>query len=174
MLRKWIICLVGFMIVFVAVVALAQTEKVDAKGGGFTVSGHITIEKIKKTGVIYLELLTEEQYAIDDDDDDKQPKNSDSETLVAKNTAELKIAVGEQEIQQGKVAFVFTNIPAGTYAIDGFLDVNGNGEFDVGKFGPKEPWGSYRPARPMFRDARFDELQFEVKENLTNIEIEIK
>ena len=170
MLRKWISCLVGLMIVFVAAVALAQTEKVEAKESGFTVSGQI---KVKKTGTLYLELLTKEQYEIDDDDDGQQ-KDSGSGTPVVKNTSELKILVGEKEKQQGKVAFVFTNIPAGTYAIDGFLDVNGNGEFDVGKFGPKEPWGSYRHARPLFREARFDELQFELKQDLTDIEIEIK
>ena len=38
--------------------------------------------------------------------------------------------------------------------------VNGNGDLDMGSFGPKEPWGTYRDARPKFRGPKFEEMAF--------------
>jgi uncharacterized protein (DUF2141 family) len=52
--------------------------------------------------------------------------------------------------------------------------VNGNGKLDAGKFGPKEPWGMYRPKRPLFRGPKFKEIKFEVNTDMTNIEFEVK
>lgn len=44
----------------------------------------------------------------------------------------------------------------------------------MGKFGPKEPWGMYRPKRPAFRGPKFKEIKFEVKEDMTDIKVEVK
>ena len=60
------------------------------------------------------------------------------------------------------------------YAIRVFQDVNGNGDLDIGSFGPKEPWGTYRNVRPKFRGPKFEEMAFDVKETMKDIVIEVK
>lgn len=52
--------------------------------------------------------------------------------------------------------------------------MNGAGKMEKGIFGPKEPWGTYRPARPILRAPRFDEIAFEVEKDVKNIKIELK
>jgi len=84
------------------------------------------------------------------------------------------ITISEKEEKAKKVAFTFEYVPADTYAIQVFQDVNDNGELDMGMFGPKEPWGNYRHKRPKFRGPKFEEMAFEVKENLSDIQITLK
>jgi uncharacterized protein (DUF2141 family) len=98
-----------------------------------------------------------------------QDKDEEEETPFA-----LIIKISEEEQQAGKVSFTFENVPEGTYGIQTFQDVNGNGQFDIGKLGPKEPWGTYRPKRPMFRSPKFQEIAFEVKEDITDMTFEVK
>jgi uncharacterized protein (DUF2141 family) len=133
---------------------------------GFTVSGQVTF---KKAGNIHLELVTEEQFKADDDDDD------DNAAGNHESVANLMFEIGEQERTQKKVSFKFTNIPAGTYVIQGFQDVNGNGDLDEGMFGPKEPWGmSMLKKKPRFRGPKLEEVKFEVTQDITDMIIKIK
>ncbi len=61
----------------------------------------------------------------------------------------------------GTTTVTVPNVPAGQYAVQAFLDENGNGDVDRGMFGiPKEGVGFSRNARiglgpPKWRDAFF-------------------
>ncbi len=135
---------------------------------GFKVAGEI---KIKKTGDIYVTLVTKEQFEADGDGDKEQEEKKQG---VEPSPFALIIPVGEEEQKAQKVSFAFEGVPAGTYGIRCFQDVNGNGELDMGTFGPREPWGMYRPKRPTFRGPKFEEIKFEVKEDMTEISFEVK
>lgn len=120
----------------------------------FTVAGEIEFEK---SGNIYLQIVTEDQFK-----NDKE------------GTASIIINVGAEEQQTGKVSFSLENVPAGTYAITSFQDVDGDGDLTFGTFGPKEPWGTYQHNRPKFSGPKFEKMAFEVKENLSGISIKLK
>ena len=125
-----------------------------AQNKGFTVAGDVSFSK---TGDILLSLVTQSQFENDED------------TLFG-----LLLTIGEEELKVHKVAFAFEGVPAGTYAIQCFQDVNGNGELDSGNFGPKEPWGVYRPKRPTFRGPTFDEIKFDVTADIVDITFDVK
>ena len=72
-------------------------------------------------------------------------------------------------------AFEFKNVPAGEYTVCCYQDVNGNGKLDFGKFGPKEPHGTYRPEKGIsFGPPKFKDIKFEVKEDITDIQVKLK
>ncbi len=159
--------LIGCVAAVMALSPAPASAQAD-KAGGFTLSG---IVKFKKTGTILLELLTEAQYErIEGGQEEHDHSNEASEDM----TGQLRIAVGDEEKKQGQVSFEFKNVPPGVYAIQGFLDLNGNDELDEGRFGPREPWGNYRSSRPAFRGPKFPELRFEVNQDIANIVIEMK
>lgn len=76
----------------------------------------------------------------------------------------------------GKVAYRFSDVPAGTYAIRAFQDVNGNGKLDRGALGPKEPWGmSFAPGKTRgFGPPKFDDVSFSVEADVTGLAIELR
>jgi uncharacterized protein (DUF2141 family) len=119
-----------------------------AQSKGFTVSGKV---KFPGPGTIYIKIFSE------------------NEKSVGK-----RISLSPAEVKAGEVPFSFENVQAGRYAILAFLDENGNGKHDMGKFGPKEPWGNYKQVRPHFRGPQFKEMAFEVTSNMSSIEINIK
>jgi uncharacterized protein (DUF2141 family) len=125
-----------------------------AETEGFKVAGKVSFTK---TGDIYIELVTKAQF---------EGEEASSFGLI--------IPVGPEEQKAKKVSFEFENVPAGTYAIQCFQDINGNGGLDMGNFGPKEPWGMYRPKRHKFRGPRFNEIKFDVKKDMTDIQFEVK
>lgn len=69
-----------------------------------------------------------------------------------------------QEIRDGIVEFSFA-VPMGVYTITAFEDENGNGELDMGWFGPKEPSQFYRRFTA-WRAPRFDDVSFTVDKDL--------
>lgn len=127
-----------------------------AQSGEFIVSGKI---KFSKSGEIFIQLQDKDQFE----------SKSDNQ-----NTASLIIEIEEEGKKRGEDLFEFKNISGGTYVIQVFQDVNGSGKLDSGKFGPKEPWGNYRFARPFFRAPTFEEMKFVVNENICDIKIEFK
>ena len=81
------------------------------------------------------------------------------------------IRLSDADLARGSVDFKFIGIPKDTYSIRCFQDENGNGKFDLGAFGPKEPWGNYIYARPPFRGPEFNEMAFYLYKDITDIEI---
>ncbi len=136
-----------------ALAALSSAANADPER--FRIRGVI---HFPQTGSLYVKLVTEQQYNADD--------NSFTTAVV--------VPVGEAEAASRSVVFTLEGIPSGVYGICAFQDVNGNGTLDAGAFGPKEPWGMYRPARPAFRRPRFAEIAFEVRADLPELRFEVK
>jgi uncharacterized protein (DUF2141 family) len=68
-----------------------------------------------------------------------------------------------------QVTYEFKDVPAGTYAIRAYQDVNGNHKLDKWLFGPLEPWGFSYTERmkfpPTFEDVSFD-LLYDMRINI--------
>ena len=121
---------------------------------GFTVGGEVSFTQ---NGDLFIQLATEEEFM-----NDRMPPFA------------LLLRVGPEETKKGKVPFQFGGVPAGTYAIRCFQDVNENQKLDGGVFGPREPWGVYRPKRPAFRGPKFEEISFSVDRDIVDVLVEVK
>ena len=137
---------------FLVLVFFSATGHTQEKG--YIVSGEVTFSK---TGDVYIKLVGKDDY-----DNEKDGPYG----FIAK--------VGQSEIKKGRVPFAFKGIPGGVYGLCAFQDVNRTGKLEVGIFGPKEPWGNYRPSRPSLRAPRFDEIAFQLDKDLKNIVLEVK
>ncbi|MDD5008495.1 MAG: DUF2141 domain-containing protein [Syntrophorhabdaceae bacterium] len=141
-------------LILIAALFLLPGAQVLAQQATFKVSGEIVFPK---TGNLFVQLITREEF----------DSGKDAGFGVV-------VAVGPEDIKKGRAPFSFTGVPKGIYGIRCFQDVNGTGKMEKGIFGPKEPWGTYRPARPTFHAPRFDEIAFEVNKDIKDIEIELK
>ena len=86
----------------------------------------------------------------------------------------ILFAVDQPEDGTDAYAFRFEDVAPGRYALKGYLDTNGNRQLDVGMFGPREPWITYRDERFTFRAPRFEDVSFELLEDLTGIVLEFR
>ncbi len=129
----------------VFLLAIAFTHAAQAE---FTVSGDI---QHQGEGTLYLELLNESQFA-----------NGESSALG--------LAL---EPSAGKVAFTFEKVPAGEYVLQGFQDVNGNGELDEGMMGPKEPW-VILGFKPSFSAPDFNKIKISVDADVSALQVLMK
>ena len=76
--------------------------------------------------------------------------------------------------QIGEVQFTTDALPGGTYAVQAFHDVNGNGDMDSNFVGmPKEPWGFSNNARGNFGPPKFADTKFELSGS-AELQIELK
>jgi len=116
----------------------------------FTISGQV---KYKKTGPVDVRLCTEAEFP---------------GTGKCSFTARMEIGSSP-----GTVPFELKGVPAGVYALRAFQDTNGNGDMDVGMFGPKEPWDLYLPHRPKFHAPRFKDVKFELKGDLVDLALDV-
>lgn len=164
-----ILSLKSSLAVFVTI--LSFSVLVSAEAAGFNVTGTITFEK---TGDLYVSLVNEVQFNCPDDDDDEQAQGQTAVECEGE-IATLQLQPNAQELQQKTIPFTFPNVPQGTYAIQVFQDVNGNGDMDEGSFGPKEPWGlSNLTKKPKLRAPKWDEVKFDVNQDVTNLTIIVK
>ncbi len=81
------------------------------------------------------------------------------------------IALDGPAVERRSLAFRFADLAPGRYALKAFQDENGNGRIDIGVFGPKEPWSTYRLARPKLRPPRFDEMAFEAASDVDHADL---
>jgi len=119
---------------------------------GYSVSGIISSPK---SGTIFIALLNEKEFS-------GQENYRFGLRLKAS-------ASGEQ-----KTFFTFKDVPAGVYAIRCFLDTNDNGKLDMGLFGPKEPYGFYKPMQVKTRAPVFAEVSFVVAANTDDIHVVLR
>jgi uncharacterized protein (DUF2141 family) len=68
-------------------------------------------------------------------------------------------------------AFRFRVLP-GRWAVSAFEDENGNGVLDMGRFGPKEPSGFWRPFHG-WRKPRFDDVSVEIDRDTSDADIRL-
>ena len=138
------------LLTLIAAITWAQSQS-----SGFTVAGEISFEK---KGDIYLRLASEIEF-----------KNKKKESVF-----QTRISVRSAENEKGRVSFKFTDVPEGLYVIRSFQDENGNGELDSGLLGPKEPWAMYGLKRPVFKKPKFEDVSFDVSQDITDIYFELK
>ena len=112
-----------------------------------TISGELRFEK---AAPVFLQLL-----ALD---------ASGKETVARSQVITLE----SEDVARRSVRFEFAGLAPGWYALKAFQDTNGNGKIDIGMFGPKEPWATYRPARPKLRPPRFEEMAFDARASVTD------
>ena len=166
---------ISYTITMIAIVGLLLP--VSAFADGYTISGEISFTK---SGPIRLELVTEEEFnSGDDHDHDRDHGSRDHEEPTEEFSAvdsnrRLVIEVDTQAQKTKKVTYTFTDIPPGVYAIQAYQDVNENGQFDMGVFGPKEPYGFSNSVRPRFSHPKFDDAKFEVQGDAADMSFEIK
>jgi len=65
------------------------------------------------------------------------------------------------------------HVSPGSWALSAFEDKNGNGVLDRGFFGPKEPFGFWRPFTAWHKP-KFDDVAFVVKHDLANADIKLR
>jgi uncharacterized protein (DUF2141 family) len=88
--------------------------------------------------------------------------NSEDTYMVEEQTAFRMIVAVESEPQ----LIIFTDIPAGEYAISVFQDLNSNAELDTKGLGfPAEPFGFSNDARGRFGPPSFEKAKFTHEEN---------
>ncbi len=150
MLRKTIVLLV----LALGLWAPAWAQGKEINGGTYTVSGTI---RFGKEGDLYLALVTGEEF--------KHGKTGRFSQMIA---------LTPEASRAKEVKFAFSGVPAGTYGLECFQDVNGNGKLDYFLIIPLEPWGMYRPARPTMRAPRFPEIAFVVAGDLRDIVLEVE
>ena len=102
----------------------------------------IHVDGVAPQGIVRLGLYTQAAYP----DDKSEPLASADVTAVA-----------------GETVVTLANITPGTYAIEVFQDLNGNGKMDTGFLGlPKEPYGFSRDAKPRLSKPDFSRVKFDV------------
>jgi uncharacterized protein (DUF2141 family) len=75
------------------------------------------------------------------------------------------IASADVSATASETVITLHNVPTGTYAIEVYQDLNGNGKMDTGFLGlPREPYGFSRDARPHLSKPDFDRVKFDVIE----------
>jgi uncharacterized protein (DUF2141 family) len=138
------------------------TAMASGAGKGFRVSGEVVFHQ---KGIIKLQLCDRNNFKDDDDKDEASEKDS---------AYTITLRPGDADIKNGRMPFSFDGISEGKYLIQGFLDTNGNGRCDEGLLGPKEPWGFCKREKSRMREPEFDEISFEVKGDMTGLNIELR
>jgi uncharacterized protein (DUF2141 family) len=102
---------------------------------------------------------------------------------VPKNSGQVYVQLMNQdkEVLEQKIVAVknhsaiikITGLKPGKYAIRAFQDLNGNGKFDIGIFGPKEPYGFSNNVRGVVGEPDFNVQLFELKQDF-RVSIQLK
>ena len=72
-----------------------------------------------------------------------------------------------QQAREGSMRFVFLDLPAGRYAVQGFHDENGNGELDSSALGiPTEGYGFANDPPSQFGPPIFEEVAVTISDEL--------
>jgi len=119
-----------------AVILLLQILFIQS-GWSLEIEG--TISGVQSEGPVYIFIVTKEEM---------------STPAAGRYMQVLNPAPGADTIK-----YSFSNIPAGTYGIRIFQDLNSNGKLDKGLFGPSEPWDlswtENKKIIPEFKDISF-------------------
>lgn len=74
--------------------------------------------------------------------------------------------------EMGEMQVQISDLPAGTYAVMAYHDVNGNKELDTNLFGlPKEPWGGSLGGKQVFGPPQWKHTRFTISESNEPIEV---
>jgi uncharacterized protein (DUF2141 family) len=140
MKQKFMICFV--LLLLVSPISYAQDK--------FTISGEVTF---LEEGIVFIYLHTQDTY----------------EARIRPPIFQLIEPTDEQK-KASKVQFKFEGVPAGTYGLYAFLDVNGDGEVDRNEASlPTEPVGVYRASYVW--GWPWDSFKFDLNQDLSGISI---
>ena len=115
----------------------------------------ITVENISKAGELHIAIYDSKEAFEEDRGEQGGPAPGIVDGLIVAATP-------------GKVSVDF-NLPAGTYAIGVFHDVNGNNSLDTNFLGiPKEQYGFGNDATGSFGPPSFDEAAIKVSKHATH------
>jgi uncharacterized protein (DUF2141 family) len=78
---------------------------------------------------------------------------------------------GDEVKKAGKISFSFANVPKGTYSIIAYQDVNNNGKVDYENYVIVEPWQCFRERGPVMEFSSWEQVRFDLKEDMKGIEI---
>jgi uncharacterized protein (DUF2141 family) len=98
-------------------------------------------------------------------------KNNNGKVLIGVYNSEAnflkKIFIGKSvSIENKKAQVVFENVPAGTYAVSVYHDINDNNKLDSNFLGiPKEPYASSNDAKGFMGPPKYSDAKFELKTN---------
>ncbi|MFN7707663.1 MAG: DUF2141 domain-containing protein [Sphingobacteriia bacterium] len=130
--------------------ALQPTPPPPAEG----YSLHVDFRTSQAAGTLYITLFS-------------KPQGWPDEAKQAYRTAKVPCG-GQQTLHH------FANLPAGSYALAAFQDLNGNGELDTNLFGvPTEPYGFSNNARGTLSAPNFGECEIKLR-NQQKITITLK
>ena len=143
---------------FVAIVLMVTASPSWGDFSGFSLE--VEIRGVGEQGDVYFRLADRGAF--------EQPADTNHFRIGGIIPIQTRERAGEN------LTFVLKNVPSGRYVLQAFQDINGNGELDIGIFGPKEPWGNYRASRPRFRAPTFEECVFDVNGSLNGIIVDLE
>ena len=132
-------------VVFIAISIIGHAEQ-------YSISGSVLVNK---AGVLYIYLVDEKQFSIP-------------------HTGLMETRKNLREKREQKIPFSFSGIPEGEYGIRVYVDTNGNEQLDRGVFGPSEPWGMSWQGEPKRGIPRFEDIAFDVEQDVENIIIDTR
>jgi uncharacterized protein (DUF2141 family) len=135
----------------------AQAKDGSACSPCYQVGGEIILKEIKKQGDLHVMLVTEESF-----------------NKALQGFRKLILKIGQGEIKEKKVPFMFPDIPPGRYGIRCFLDEDGNGKLNRGAFGPSEPWGMSWQGKKPLGWPKFKYIAFDVERDVKDIRIVVE
>jgi uncharacterized protein (DUF2141 family) len=113
--------------------------------------------KFKGKGELFICIVTEEEFS-----------------GVGECSKGIQYVPTRADIDKGYIVFRFKELKKGVYGIRAFQDKNGNGELDMGMFGPKEPWGMSWNGTKRGIKPKFQEMSFELKADKKNLIVEMQ
>ncbi len=111
-------------------------------------------------------------------DDVTSAKGEMTGTLYPDDKSKFLVANGSLKVWRVPATAPSTSLciwlPApGTYAVAIYQDINSNGKFDVGTFGPKEPYGFSNNPRILFSKPSYDKVKFQATGAETTLHIRL-
>ena len=77
------------------------------------------------------------------------------------------IEPNDEQKKASKVQFKFEGVPAGTYAIFAWMDVNRDGKLEMKEGRAREPMGTYRPSSTV--GSPWNSVKFDLDRNLSGV-----
>lgn len=139
-----------FCVVVVLIPGLCYSK--DSNDSTFTVKG--TISNYKPNAAIYFAM-----YA--------------SQKEFKERKFYRKLWYKKDNLPQDTIHFQFTGIIKGYYIIVGYQDIDGNGDINMGLFGPTEPYRAYLPNYGIF-GPKFSKCKFLVDRDIDTVSIVFK
>jgi uncharacterized protein (DUF2141 family) len=153
LLRSLAALAAGLMLAAIAAPAIAETQ--DCHGEPSANRLYITVEGVR----------SERGFTV------ANVYGADRHRFLADNGW---LYVWRDPAQRGEVTMCMYLPEPGSYAVVVFHDANGNGELDMGAFGPREGYGFSNNVRPILSAPSLNSVSFPVSEGVTRLRIRLR